>query len=224
MGETTDGSTNGLQNGPSNIQFLYNTWSNIGRNAIKVVAGGTIRNIVSVGNYFGSDIGNSFGSYDEPLLHLIYPEIDFGTDECSSRFDYFVKTDLRSSAIAPATNVDGIGIVDRPIKQITLADNTASATTTGIRIKATNGSALSVRYKIERGSDFRTGVLTVIGREGTTPSFNDDYEETADIGVTLSVTTDALDSTAGNETFVVKYITTSTGTSATMDYQNTIIA
>ena len=223
MGETTDGSTNGLQNGPSNIQFLYNTWSNIGRNAIKVVAGGTIRNIVSVGNYFGSDIGNSFGSYDEPLLHLIYPEIDFGTDECSSRFDYFVKTDLRSSAIAPATNVDGIGIVDHPIKQITLADNTASATTTGIRIKATNGSALSVRYKIERDSNFRTGILTVIGREGTTPQFNDDYEETADIGVTLSVTAEPLDSTAGNETFVVKYITTSTGTSATMDYQNTII-
>jgi hypothetical protein len=64
----------------------------------------------------------------------------------------------------------------------------------------------------------------VIGKEGTTPSFNDDYEETADIGVTLSVTTDDLDSTAGNETFVVKYITTSTGSSATMDYQNTIIA
>ena len=224
IGETTDGSTNGLQNGPSNIQFLYSTWSNIGRNAIKVVAGGTIRNIVSVGNYFNSDIGNSFGSYDEPLLHLIYPEIDFGTDECSSRFDYFVKTDLRSSAIAPATNVDGIGIIDRPIKQITLADNTSSATTTGIRIKATNGSALSVRYKIERGSNFRTGTMTVIGKEGTTPSFNDDYEETADIGVTLSVTTDNLDSTAGNETFVVKYITTSTGSSATMDYQNTIIA
>ena len=224
MGETTDGATNGLQNGPSNIQFLYNTWSNIGRNAIKVVAGGTIRNIVSVGNYYGSDIGNSFGSYDETLLHLIYPEIEFSTDECSSRFDYFVKTDLRSSAIAPATNVDGIGIVDRPIKQITLADNTSSATTTGIRIKATNGSALSIKYKIERGSNFRTGTMTVIGKEGTTPSFNDDYEETADIGVTLSVTTDDLDSTAGNETFVVKYITTSTGSSATMDYQNTIIA
>jgi hypothetical protein len=64
----------------------------------------------------------------------------------------------------------------------------------------------------------------VIGREGTTPQFNDDYEETADIGVTLSVTAEPLDSTAGNETFVVKYITTSTGTSATMDYQTTIIA
>jgi len=222
MGETTDGSTNGLAYGPSNIQFLYNTWSNIGRNAIKVVAGGTIRNIVSVGNWFDSNIGNNFSDYN--TTNNTFPEIDFGTDECSSRFDYFVKTDLRSSAIAPATNVDGIGIVDRPIKQITLADNTASATTTGIRIKATNGSALSVRYKIERGSNFRTGILTVIGKEGTTPSFNDDYEETADIGVTLSVTTDDLDSTAGNETLVVKYITTSTGSSATMDYQNTIIA
>lgn len=222
VGETTDGSTNGLQNGPSNVQFLYSTWSNIGRNAIKVVAGGTIRNIVSVGNWFGSDIGNNFSDYN--TTNNTYSEINFGTDECSSQFDYFAKTDLRSSSVTPATNVDGIGIVGSPIKQITLADNTGSATTTGIRIAATNGSALSVKYKIERGSNFRTGTLTVIGREGTTPTYNDDYEETADIGVTLSVTTDDLDSTAGSETFVVKYTTTSTGSSATMDYQNTIIA
>lgn len=175
-----------------------------------------------MGNWFGSDIGNNFSDYN--TTNNTYSEINFSTDECSSQFDYFAKTDLRSSSVTPATNVDGIGIVGSPIKQITLADNTGSATTTGIRIAATNGSALSVKYKIERGSNFRTGTLTVIGREGTTPTYNDDYEETADIGVTLSVTTDDLDSTAGSETFVVKYTTTSTGSSATMDYQNTIIA
>ena len=224
IGETTDGSTNGLTLGPSNIQFLYSTWSNIGRNAIKVTAAGTIRNIVSVGNWFGSDIGNSFSDYNEDRIDKSFSVIDFGTDECISRFDYFARSDLRSSAIAPAINVNGVGIIDSPIKQITLADNTSSATTTGIRIAATSGSSLTIKYKIERGSDFRTGVLTIIGKEGTTPTYNDDYEETADIGVTLSVTTDNLDSTAGNETFVVKYITTSTGSSATMDYQNTIIA
>jgi hypothetical protein len=229
IGDTTGDSTNGLQDGPSNIQFLYNTWGNstnsdfaIGRNAIKVVAGGTIRNIVSVGNWFGSDIGNDFSDYN--TTNNTYSEIDFDTDECISRFDYFARSDLRSTSVTPAININGVGIIDSPIKQITLADNTSSATTTGIRIAATSGSALTIKYKIERGSDFRTGVLTVIGKEGTTPTYNDDYEETADIGVTLSVTTDDLDSTAGNETFVVKYITTSTGSSATMDYQNTIIA
>ena len=55
--------------------------------------------------------------------------------------------------------------------------------------------------------------------------YNDDYEETADIGVTLSVTTDDLDSTVtpGNETIVVNYTTTA-GNSATMTYQSTIIS
>lgn len=222
VGEITDGSTNGLAYGPSNIQFLYSTWSNIGRNAIKVTAGGTIRNVVSVGNWFGSNIGNNFSDYN--TTNNLYSEIDFAADECASRSDYFAKADLRSAAITPATNVNGVGIFDNAIKQITLSDNTGSATTTGIRIAATSGKALMVKYKIERGSNFRTGTLTVIGAEGTTPAYNDDYEETADIGVTLSVTTDDLDSTAGNETFVVKYTTTSTGSSATMDYQSTIIA
>jgi len=221
-GETTDGSTNGLVSGPSNIQFLHSNWSNIGRNAIKVSAQGTIRNIVSMGNWFDSDIGNNFSDYD--TTDNTYPEIDFGADECSSQSDYFARNDLRSSAIAPATNVDGIGIINKPIKQVTLVDNTASATTTGIRIKATSGSALSIKYKIERGANLRTGTLTVIGKEGTTPTYSDNYEETGDVGVALSVATDDLDSTAGDETFVIKYTTTQIEASATMDYQTTIIA
>ena len=43
-----------------------------------------------------------------------------------------------------------------------------------------------------------------------------------DIGVELSVDVDALDSTAGNETFIVKYTTTN-DTTATFDYQITEI-
>jgi hypothetical protein len=65
-------------------------------------------------------------------------------------------------------------------------------------------------------------VLTFVGKEGTAPTYNDDYEETADIGVDLSVDVDALDSTAGNETFIVKYTTTN-DTTATFDYQITEI-
>ena len=64
----------------------------------------------------------------------------------------------------------------------------------------------------------------MIGKEGTTPTYSDNYEETGDVGVALSVATDDLDSTAGNETFVIKYTTTQIEASATMDYQTTIIA
>ena len=65
-----------------------------------------------------------------------------------------------------------------------------------------------------------------MGAEGTTPSFNDEFEETADIGVVLTVDVADLDSTVtpGNETFVVKYTTTSTGTNATMNYRTTILS
>jgi hypothetical protein len=116
--------------------------------------------------------------------------------------------------------------VDGTNKEITLADNTAAATTTGIRIKAIGGSAMVIKYKIDRGTNFRTGTLTAVGAEGTTPSFNDEFEETADIGVVLTVAVDDLDSTVtpGNETFVVKYTTTSTGTNATMNYRTTILS
>jgi hypothetical protein len=121
--------------------------------------------------------------------------------------------------------VDGVAVVEKPVKQKTLADNTSN-TTTDIRVKATNGSALIIKYKIERGSNFRTGTLTVIGKGGGLPSFSDDYEETGDVGVTLTVTASELDSTVigDNETFTVLYTTDDqSGTAATFDYQITEI-
>ena len=225
IGDDTDGASNGLTAGPSNVQFLSNTWSNIGQNAIRVDAQGTIRNIVSAGNWFASDIGNNFEEYDTNDYNDIVPVIAFTADECASQFDYFERADLRSTSIAPSRDIDGVAVVENPVKQKTLADNTTD-TTTGIRVKATNGSALIIKYKIERGSGFRTGTLTVIGKGGALPSYSDDYEETADIGVTLTVTASELDSTvlADNETFTVLYTTTDqSGTAATMDYQITEI-
>ena len=66
----------------------------------------------------------------------------------------------------------------------------------------------------------------MIGKGGTVPSFSDDYEETSDIGVTLTVTESELDSTVigDSETFTVLYTTDDqSGTAATMDYQVTEI-
>jgi hypothetical protein len=224
IGDDTDGSTNGLTLGPSNIQFISSTWSTIGRNAIKVDSQGTIRNVISMGNWFASDIANDFQGYDTNDPADIFPVIEFSADECSSRFDYFERADVRSTSIAPSRDVDGVAIIEKPIKQKILADAT-STTTTGIRVKATSGSALIVKYKIERGSYFRTGTFTVVGKGGTLPQYNDDYEETGDVGVTLTVTATEEDSTvlSDDETFTVLYTTTSTGSPATMDYQVTEI-
>ena len=41
--------------------------------------------------------------------------------------------------------------------------------------------------------------------------------------MTLSAALEAKDSTAGNETVSLQYVTTNTGTDATIDYQTTII-
>ena len=221
IGDDTDGSSNGLTLGPSNIQFIASTWNTIGKNAIKVDSQGTIRNVVSMGNWFSSTVANNFEGYDQNNGNEV-PVIEFSADECASKFDYFERSDLRSTSYVPLKDVDGVAIIDKAVKQFTMANNQSAAATTGIRIKATDGTSVSVKYKIDRGSNSRTGVLTFVGKEGTAPTYNDDYEETADIGVELSVDVDNLDSTAGNETFIVKYTTTN-DTTATFNYQITEI-
>jgi hypothetical protein len=221
IGDDTDGASNGLILGPSNVQFIASTWSTIGQNAIRVDAEGTIRNIVSAGNWYASDIGNNFEGYDQDNGNEV-PVIEFTADECASKFDYFERSSLRNTALVPLKDVDGVAIVDRAVKQFTMANNQSAAVTTGIQIRATNGTSVVIKYKIDRGANSRTGTLTIVGKEGTAPTFNDDYEETTDIGVELTVDVDNLDSTAGNETFILKYTTTN-DTTATFDYQITEI-
>jgi len=78
-----------------------------------------------------------------------------------------------------------------------------------------------VEYKIERGVQFRVGVLTV-NASGSYVSFNDDYEESnSDMGVSLTAVMDNLDSTAGSESVVIKYATTVISTDAVMNYRVT---
>ena len=115
--------------------------------------------------------------------------------------------------------MQGIGLHTKSVKQITLADNTSTATDTGIYLPGFNDKGVKISYKINRGSTYRTGVLT-ISSAGEFASHNDDYEESnGDAGVTLTAKTSDGDSTAGNDTIRVQYETTSTGTAATMEYQ-----
>ena len=53
-------------------------------------------------------------------------------------------------------------------------------------------------------------------------SFNDDYEESnGDMGVVLTAVMDDLDSTVGNESVTIKYITTVISADAVMNYKVT---
>ena len=228
LGETMDGSTNGLTIGPRDIQFTGNSWSTIGQQAIYVkqsssTTGIGTRNVISYGNWYADTVANNFrgvNSIEE------VPVIQFDNDECTSIMDFFERTDQRDSNFGDSTDpsntppeVQGIGLHTKAVKQITLADNTSTATDTGIYLPGFNDKGVKITYKILRGSTYRTGVMT-ISAAGEFCSTNDDYEESnGDAGITLTAKTSDGDSTAGNDTIRVQFESTSTGSAATMEYQ-----
>tara|TARA_B100000214_G_scaffold320661_1_gene255911 strand:+ start:11460 stop:13127 length:1668 start_codon:yes stop_codon:yes gene_type:complete len=230
VGEQVDGSTAGLTIGPKNVKVLNSSFATIGNNAVRVMGSsssansgvGEVRNFISFGNYFASDVSTDFQTADSSINES--PILNFETDECQSIGDYFDGAQRRSVALNPIPTVQGIGVQTETTKQITLANNQSGATTTGIRLPALNGKSIIINYKINRGTTFRVGQF-IVNASTTAVSSDDTYNESnGDVGVTLSAVLDNLDSTSGNETVIVKYTTTNTGTAATMDYQVTHFA
>src|SRR6056300_1543826 len=228
LGETMDGSTNGLTIGPRDVQFTGNSWSTIGQQAIYVkqsssTTGTGTRNVISSGNWYASTVGNNFegiGSIRE------VPVLQFDNDECTSNMDFFERSDLRradgSSELNAAPELQGIGIQEKAIKSITLTDATSAATIN--EYPALAGKGLRIKYKIVRGTLDRTGEL-VISASTNGVQYDDTFTESgSDIGVELTAVLDDKDSTSGSETVALKYTTTSTGSDATLDYKTTIIA
>ena len=229
IGDEWDGSTtNGMSVGPRDVHFSSSSWSIINQQAIWVKTKNTVeapaRNILSTSNWYSKDVANSnegVGSIRE------VPIIQYDQDECSSVLDFFERTDLRradgSSELNAAPELQGIGITTKAIKQATLTNNTSSATTI-YDFSALNDKSFLIKYKIKRATTYRVGEL-VINASTTAVSYDDTYNESnGDVGVTLSAALEAKDSTAGNETVALQYVTTNTGTNATLDYQVTIIA
>ena len=112
----------------------------------------------------------------------------------------------------------------KAVKQITLTNNTSSATDTGIYLPGFYDKGIKIDYKINRSTTYRTGQL-IISAAGEYCTYDDTFNESgsATVGVTLSAKTSDGDSTGGNDTVRVQYTTTSTGTNATMEYQVQIL-
>ena len=233
LGAEMDGSTNGLTKGPRDIQFSGSSWSTIGQQAILVApatgadSGTGPRNIISYGNWYAETVANNFDGVNS-IAEV--PVLQFDNDECTSTLDFFERTSQRDTDFGDSTDpsntppeVQGIGIQRKAVKQITLVDNTSSATDTGIYLPGFNDKGVRITYKMNRGAKYRTGVFT-ISAAGELCTHNDDYEETSDVGATLSAITSDGDSTAGNDTIRVKYITTSdSSTDVTMEYEVEIL-
>jgi hypothetical protein len=228
IGDQWDASTtNGMSLGPRDIQFNGNSWSTIGQQAIYVKSKQTVeapsRNIISCGNWYADTVANNFQGINS--LNEV-PVIQFDQDECTSVMDFFERTDQRNTDFSDSTDpsntppeVQGIGLLTKPVRQVTLSDATGSLTDTGIYLPGFNDKGVSISYKINRGTTYRTGILT-ISSAGEYASYNDDYEESnGDAGITLTAKTSDGDSTAGNDTIRVQYQSTSTGADATMEYQ-----
>ena len=231
LGETMDGSTNGLTVGPRDIQFSGSSWSTINQQAIWVKpaaganAGTGARNVISYGNWYALDVANSnegIGSIRE------VPVLQYDNDECSSVMDFFERTDLRradgSSELDAAPELQGIGITTKAIKQETLLNNTSPAATIN-EFPATAGKGLVIKYKIVRGTLDRTGEF-VVSASTTAVQFDDTFTESgADVGVTLSAVVENQTDSSVSKTVSLKYtMTDSSSTNATFDYQTTIIA
>ena len=233
LGAEMDGSTNGLTKGPRDIQFSGSSWSTIGQQAIWVKpaagadAGTGARNVISYGNWYAETVANNFDGV-QSITEV--PVIQFDNDECTSTLDFFERTSQRDTDFGDSTDpsntppeVQGIGLHKKAVKQITLADNTSSATDTGIYLPGFTDKGVRITYKMNRGAKYRTGVFT-ISSAGELCTFNDDFEDTSDVGTTLSAITSDGDSTAGNDTIRVKYVTTSdSSTAVTMEYQIEIL-
>ena len=233
LGAEMDGSTNGLTKGPRDVQFIGSSWNTIGQQAIYVKpatgadAGTGPRNIISHGNFYAETVGNNFDGV-QSISEV--PIIQYDNDECTSAFDFFERTDQRDTDFGDSTDpsntppeVQGIGLHRKAVKQITLSDNTSTATDTGIYLPGFSDKGVRITYKMNRGAKYRTGVFT-ISSAGELCTFNDDFEETSDVGTTLSAITSDGDSTAGNDTIRVKYVTTSdSSTDVTMEYQIEIL-
>jgi hypothetical protein len=231
IGESMDGSSAGLINGPRDVQFTSSTWDTISQQAIFVKptagadAGVGPRNIISNANWYGKEVGNNnegIGSLNE------VPVLQFDNDECTSMLDFFERSELRrtdgSSHMNAAPELQGIGIQTKPVRQFTMLNDTSTAATIN-EFPGLNKKGFSIKYKIERGSDTRTGEM-IISADPVNISYSDDFSDSnEDVGVTLSAVLDNKDSTSGNETIKLQYtMTDSSNTNATFDYQVTILA
>jgi hypothetical protein len=187
-------------------------------------------NIYSTGlhAYLVSDIFSSFNHFQDVGNHLAGTPFDnviiFGDDGCASVCDSFERTDAEDDTVARVSlsNKKSFQLIPKngfyngrrqnyPGVQITLADNTSTAATTGITFDAVEQIGNRIYYTAGRGSNFRHGEL-LITASSAGATISDAYQyDGADIGLTFSV------NVSGGIT-TLKYVTTNTGDDVTFTY------
>jgi len=213
LGEGTTGTGSSVE-GPKALNISNCFFNSIYSTAIHVYA---VNDITSSFNHF-QDVGNHLAGspFDNVLI--------FGDSGCASICDSFERSDAEDASVARITLGNKANFYlrpyegfqngrwqQRPATQITLNDNTVSATSTGITFDASTRKANRIYYTAARGSNIRHGVMTVTASSSGV-TLSDDYQEDgSDIGLTFSATVSA-------GTTTLKYTTTNTGSNVTFTY------
>jgi hypothetical protein len=205
------GITSPVNGGPTGTRIIHNLFDNIYAQGIEM---GAI-SLNGTGHNIFYDVGNHFDGVLQPATTII--DIDGDNNVCIGDMfergdDYvsiFPRININNRQIIATTNGKEIEIGtfrrESGFSEL-LVGNTASATT----ITSSNLEAFSVNYSIVRGTNKRTGVITVANDLVGNIVYTDDFNQTATTGVVLTVVNNA-------GTADIKYTTTA-GANGTFIY------
>jgi hypothetical protein len=207
------GSGTVVNGGATGFRMTSNLFDNIYNNGIYL---GDVELNVSAHNIF-YDVANHFQGTTNPAAAVIYilSNNNASVGDMFERSDIYAATqprvDITASTSFGMDNSNNVQLGAYAIYNgvtTTLTDDTSSPTT----VITFSQPSFTVEYRIARGTTFRRGSITVdFNPAGSNLTYNEDYTENADTGVTLSIAQVGTDA-------VIKYTTTSTGADATLNY------
>jgi Pectate lyase superfamily protein len=210
------GITSPVNGGPTGTRIIHNLFDNIYAQGIEM---GTI-SLNGTGHNIFYDVGNHFDGVLQPATTII--DIDGNNNVCIGdmfeRGDAYVSSfpriNINSQQVIATTNGKEIEIGtfrrESGFSEV-LVGNTSGATT----IASSTLEAFSLNYSVIRGTNKRTGVITVANDLIGNIVYTDDFNQTAATGVVLTVINNAgtadikYTSTAGaNGTFIYSIYST----------------
>jgi hypothetical protein len=198
------------------ITVTGSVFKGIATNAIYGDAG--VKGIVSTGNKYVNCGSNQAG--EQTPTTAWHPVIVFQADNNYSVADIFARN-IENSATYPRIQANGYRIVSISIDDALRLGS--SYTAPGRTAMLTNGTAGSVdlpnflhgvlTYSLSRNNHVRTGTIKVTGlQQPNSPlTYDDDYVESQDIGVDLTLT-------KNNNTVQFNWVVSSTGTDVILNF------
>ena len=202
-----------VNGGPTGFRITSNLFDNI-------YAQGIIFGNVSLnasGHNIFYDVANHFQGTTNPAAVVvdIQQNANLSISDLFERGDGYSNTYARVSlnGVTAIATINGkqLELGDYTIESglhATLLNNIVSPTP----IVSRNRPTISFRYSIQRGSAWRTGIITIANNGIGQPVWVDDYTQTGDTGITLLV------ASPSPSVSTIQYTSTNTGDDATLNY------